>query len=148
MLHFGNSLVSLSPPVGGGARLRHLSNHQPIRKEKNMKEKRQQEKKEILTDRTLQEGKTMTDKNRRWSGRRRWTGTIRYLGPDRQHGRRVYLCLGPYGYFVSSRKSYGCLTNRTASLKLAGIRPSKITLDLAIRLMDKIDKRYFRNNDE
>ena len=75
-------------------------------------------------------------------------GTIRCLGPDRQHGRRVYLCFGPYGYFVSSREADGSLTCRTASLKQAGIRPSQITLDLAIRLLDKIDKRYFRNNDE
>ena len=73
------------------------------------------------------------------------SGTICCLGPDRQHGRRVYLCFGPYGYFVSSREADGCLTYRTASLDLAGICPSQITLDLAIDLMDEIDKRYFRN---
>ena len=81
---------------------------------------------------------------RKWSVKRRWSGTLCRLGPDSQRGRHVYLCLGPYGYFVSSRKSYGRLTNRTASLKLAGIRPSQITLELAIWLLDKIDAYRLR----
>lgn len=81
---------------------------------------------------------------RKWSVKRRRAGTLCRLGPDRQQGRQVYLCLGPYGYFVSSRESYGCLTNRTASLKLAGICPTQITLDLAIRLLDKIDAYRLR----
>ena len=72
------------------------------------------------------------------------SGTIRCLGPDRQPGRHVYLNLGKHGYFVSSRESYGCLTYRTASLDREGICPSRITLGLAIRLMDEIDADFLR----
>lgn len=71
-------------------------------------------------------------------------GTVCYLGPDRQHGRHVYLCFGPHKYFVSSREADGCLTYRTASLNLNGICPSRITLELAVRLMDEIDADFFR----
>ena len=73
------------------------------------------------------------------------SGTVRYLGPDRQHGRHVYLCFGEeYGYFVSSREADGSLTCRTASLEQAGICPSRITLEAAIRLMDEIDADFLR----
>ena len=88
------------------------------------------------------------EKTRTYNVENHDSGTIRCLGPDRQPGRHVYLCFGTYGYFVSSREANGRLTYRTASLELAGICPSQITLDLAIGLMDEIDKRYFRNNDK
>ena len=84
------------------------------------------------------------EETRKWNDRKSRTGTVCYLGPDSQHGRHVYLCLGPYGYFVASRETDGCLTYRTASLKLAKICPSKITLELAIRLLDKIDAEHLR----
>lgn len=74
--------------------------------------------------------------------RHRRRGTLRCLGLDDQHfhyGRTVHLCLGKFGHFVSSREANGSLTSRTASLELAGICHSQITLELAIRLLDKID---------
>lgn len=79
--------------------------------------------------------------------RHRRRGTLRCLGPDDQHfhyGRTVHLCLGKFGHFVSSREANGSLTSRTASLELAGICHSQITLELAIRLLDKIDADFFR----
>lgn len=83
-----------------------------------------------------------SNENSKWINRRHWTGTICCLGPDRQHGRRVYLCLGPDEYFVSSRETDGSLTYRAAPLE--GTCPSRITLELAIRLLDKKDADFLR----
>lgn len=86
--------------------------------------------------------KWVTERNRR-------RGTLRCLGPDDQcfqYGRTVHLCFGKFGHFVSSREANGSLTNRTASLKLAGISPSQITLEVAIRLLDKIDAYRFKKD--
>ena len=84
------------------------------------------------------------EETRKWGFGNCNSGTVCCLGPDRQHGRYVYLCFGPHGYFVSSREADGCLTYRTASLELEGICTSRITLELAIRLMDKNDADFLR----
>lgn len=79
------------------------------------------------------------------SGRGRWMPKC--LGPDDQcfqYGRTVHLRLGKFGPFVYSLEANGSFTNRTASLRRAGICPSQITLDLAIRLLDKIDAYRLR----
>ena len=68
--------------------------------------------------------------------------TPRYLGEDYQQGRYVFLRYGRFGYFVASQEWTGyhwIYTYRTASLDLEGIHPAEITLDLAIRLLDRQD---------
>ena len=129
-------------PMGGGDKLRHLLNYFLIQRRNIMLDKRQNKNFEIELVKRMRIERY--EETRIWSDRVRWTGTVCYLGPDRQHGRQVYLCFGPYRYFVSSREANGRLTYRTASLELAGICPSRITLETAIRLMDEIDADYFR----
>lgn len=66
----------------------------------------------------------------------------RCLGEDYQQGRYVFLRYGRFGYFVASQEWTGyhwIYTYRTASLDLEGIHPAEITLDLAIRLLDRQD---------
>lgn len=68
--------------------------------------------------------------------------TPRCLGEDYQQGRYVFLRYGRFGYFVASQEWTGyhwIYTYRTASLDLEGIHPAEITLDLAIRLLDRQD---------
>lgn len=66
----------------------------------------------------------------------------RCLGEDYQQGRYVFLRYGRFGHFVASQEWSGyhwIYTYRTASLDLEGIHPDEITLDLAIRLLDRQD---------
>ena len=79
------------------------------------------------------------------SGTKRWIPKC--LGPDDQcfqYGRTVHIRLGKFGPFVCSLEANGSFTTRTASLRRARICPSQITLELAIRLLDKIDAYRLR----
>lgn len=72
---------------------------------------------------------------------------LRCLGPDDQYfqyGRTVHLRQGKFGPFVCSLEANGSFTNRTASLRRAGICHCQITLERAIRLLDKIDAYRLR----
>ena len=126
--------------MGGGDKLRNLPNCSLIQRRSIMLDKRQNENFEIeqATNNSTERYEPTTRETE--GGHKRWTPKC--LGPDDQcfqYGRTVHLRLGKFGPFVCSLEANGSFTNRTASLRRAGICPTQITLERAIRLLDKID---------